>query len=280
MSAQHTFQATLRERERWLAIAVTAAEGAASVIRGRGADAAAIEWQEKSPADFVSEVDTAAEETIREVVARDLPGAVVVGEELSPETPISGTLTLLVDPLDGTTNFLHGYPEYAVSIGVLADGEPAAGVVINVPTHDVFTAVSGGGARCNGHSLRVSSITEPARALVGTGFPFKHPRLLKQYQRQFAAVMGRTAGIRRAGSAALDLTDVAAGRFDAFWELVLSPWDFAAGVLLVREAGGVVTNLDGEPPPFTRSPIVAGNPSMHAWILEILRDVERGTRDS
>ena len=280
MSAQRVLQATLREREVWLAVAVTAAEGAASVIRGRSTDATAIEWLEKSPADFVSEVDTAAEETIREVAARDLPGAIVVGEELSPETPIGGALTLVVDPLDGTTNFLHGYPEYAVSIGVLADGEPAAGVVVNVPTHEVFTAVLGAGARYNGHALRVSNLAEPARALIGTGFPFKDPLLLDQYQRQFAAVMRRTAGIRRAGSAALDLTDVAAGRFDAFWELVLSPWDFVAGMLLVREAGGVVTDLDGNPPRLTRSPIVAGNPTMHAWLLETLRDSGPGTRDS
>ena len=269
-------QARLRERERWLAVAVTAPEGAASVIRGRSADAAALEWLEKSPADFVSEVDTAAESTIREVVARDLPGAVVVGEELSPDTPIGGALTLVVDPLDGTTNFLHGYPEYAVSIGVLADGKPAAGVVVNVPTHEVFTAVAGGGAHSNGHALRVSTVTEPARALVGTGFPFKHPELLARYQRHFAAVMLRTAGIRRAGSAALDLTDVAAGRFDAFCERVPPPWDFAAGMLLVREAGGVVTGVDGAPPPLARGPIVAGNPTMHAWLLATLRDAERG----
>ena len=110
----------------------------------------------------------------------------------------------------------------------------------------------------------------PSHALIGTGFPFKHPELLETYQRQFAGVMRATAGIRRAGAAALDLTDVACGRFDAFWELVLMPWDFAAGLLIVREAGGVVTDGSGGEPPFTASAIVAGNPAMHAWLLDLL----------
>jgi myo-inositol-1(or 4)-monophosphatase len=255
---------------------VTAAEGAAAVIRARAADAARLEWREKSAVDFVSDVDTAAEETIRSIVQRDEPGAVVIGEELSPTALMGQGLTFIVDPLDGTTNFLHGYPEYAVSVAAAVDGALAVGVVVNVPTHELYTAVADGGASRNGEPLRVSTIAEPARALIGTGFPFKHHELLDEYQRQFAAVLRATSGIRRAGSAALDLADVAVGRFDAFWELVLAPWDFAAGVLLVREAGGLATTLDGADVRFTHSPIVAGNPAMHAWLLKTIG----GTRDS
>jgi myo-inositol-1(or 4)-monophosphatase len=216
-------------------------------------------------------VDTAAEETIREIVAREVPGAVVIAEEGSPEQQAGAAVTFVVDPLDGTTNFLHGYPEYAVSVAVLVERAPACGVVLNVAAGELFTAAAGDGARRNGERIHVSTIAEPPRALVGTGFPFKHQELLDAYQRQFAAVLRRTAGIRRAGSAALDLADVACGRFDAFWELVLMPWDFAAGALLVREAGGIITTLDGADPPLAPSAIVAGNPAMYEWLLGLLR---------
>ena len=270
MSAPNEVQWNRGERDGLLGVAITAAEGAAAVIRSRAAEAPGIEWRIKSPADFVSDVDTAAEATIREVIRRDAPGAVVIAEEGSPDTALGDAPTFVVDPLDGTTNFLHGYPAYAVSIAVLAARAPVAAVVVNVTTHEVFTATAGGGAFCDGAPIRVSGLSDPARALVGTGFPFKHPHLLGAYQRQFAAVMRGTSGIRRAGSAALDLTDVARGRFDAFWELILMPWDFAAGALLVREAGGVVTSLDGSEPPLAASPIVAGNPAMHSWLLDTL----------
>ena len=227
--------------------ALSAADAAAAVIRARAADVASLAWTAKRPTDFVSEVDTTAEERIREVVVDRIPGAVVLGEELSPDAETGRGIVVVADPLDGTTNFLHGYPWFAVSIGVLHDGELAAGVVLNAATGERFAAVRGGGATRDGVPIRVSAITEPARALVGTGFPFKDPAPLERYLRQFARVAGETAGIRRAGAAALDLADVACGRFEAFWELMLAPWDVAAGILLVREAGGVVTDLDGRP---------------------------------
>jgi myo-inositol-1(or 4)-monophosphatase len=283
MSAPNEVQWNRGDRDGLLGIAITAAEGAAAVIRSRAAETRAVEWRMKSPADFVSDVDTAAEATIREVILRDAPGAVVIAEEGSPDVALAEAPTFVVDPLDGTTNFLHGYPSYAVSIAVLVARAPLAAVIVNVATHEVFTATAGGGAWCDGASLRVSEIADPARALVGTGFPFKHLHLLDAYQRQFAAVMRHTSGIRRAGSAALDLTDVARGRFDAFWELVLMPWDFAAGALLVREAGGAVTTPEGLDPPLASSAIVAGNRAMHRWMLDILsgtRNGERGTEPS
>ncbi|HSJ31966.1 MAG TPA: inositol monophosphatase family protein [Longimicrobiales bacterium] len=274
MSAPNSVQWSQPERAGVLGIALTAATGAATLIRSRADEASTLEWREKSSTDFVSDVDMAAEETIRAVLARECPDAVIVAEEGSPDAALGAAITFVVDPLDGTTNFLHGYPEYAVSIGVLEHGTPVAGVVINAATGERFTARAGGGAWRNGTPIRVSRITSPAHALIGTGFPFKHLDQLEAYQRQFAAVMRATSGVRRAGAAALDLADVACGRFDGFWELVLMPWDFAAGLLLVREAGGMVTNLDGTDPGFGESAIVAGNPAIHHWLLGAIARAE------
>jgi myo-inositol-1(or 4)-monophosphatase len=177
----------------------------------------------------------------------------------------------VADPLDGTTNFLHGYPWYAVSIAALIDGDPVAGVILNAATGELFSATTGGGARRSGQPISVSTIDEPALAIIGTGFPFKTPHLVDPYVQSLPVVMRDVAGIRRAGSAALDLADVACGRFDGFWELSLAPWDVAAGILLVREAGGVVTDASGAPATVSHTSIVAGNPSMHAWLFERVR---------
>jgi myo-inositol-1(or 4)-monophosphatase len=141
---------------------------------------------------------------------------------------------------------------------------------LNAANGDLFTAAKGSGARKNGQPIRVSEITDPSRALLGTGFPFKHREGIAPYMSVLPRLMEQTAGLRRAGSAALDLSDVAGGRFDAFWEYRLAPWDVAAGILLIREAGGVVTDLEGKPAPIAHGPIVAGNPTMHAWLLKQL----------
>jgi myo-inositol-1(or 4)-monophosphatase len=155
-----------------------------------------------------------------------------------------------------------------VSICAAVDGALTAGVVHNIANGEIFTARRGGGAFKNGARIHVSATTDPTRALIGTGFPFRAVGVLDDYLHQFYAVARATAGIRRAGSAALDLSDVACGRFDAFWEPLLSPWDFAAGALLVREAGGVVTDVSGGPISLGKSSILAGNPQMHAWLRE------------
>ena len=270
MNRPNASQASLRERRALLAAAVRAAQGAAALIRERARDVSTIDWRAKSHADFVSDVDTAAEEIIRGVLAEDAPGAVVIGEEFSPDARAPAGLAFIVDPLDGTTNFLHGYPWYSVSIAALMDGALAAGVVLNVPTGAVNTAIAGGGAWTNDMPIRVSTITEPARALIGTGFPFKNPEMLPRYVRHFADVTRATSGIRRAGSAALDLADVALGHFEAFWELNLMPWDFAAGLLLVREAGGIATTTEGGEIPWTESSVLAGSVAMHEWLLRVL----------
>ena len=271
-------EATDEEFARWLlADMLAAAHDAAGLIRERGREASSLVWQAKSPTDFVSEVDTGAEAIVRSHLDRQRVGPLdvtcrVVGEELSPEAAVGGEgVVFVVDPLDGTTNFLHGYPWYAVSIGALVDGTLAAGVVLNVATGELFTATRGGGARRNGTPIAVSANADPQRALVGTGFPFKHLDRLEQYQRQFAAIAGRTAGMRRAGAAALDLCDVACGRFDGFWELSLMPWDVAAGLLIIREAGGVVTDLEGTDCDVRTGPVVAGSAALHPWLLATLQ---------
>jgi myo-inositol-1(or 4)-monophosphatase len=255
-----------------LAVAVDAAQGAAEVIRRSAPELGKLEWIEKAAADFVTEIDRGAESAIISSINAEFPGAVILGEELSPDADLSsGLLTFIVDPLDGTTNFLHGFPHYAVSIGIAYENELVGAVVLNVPRGDIFTASLGNGTRCNGEIVKVSSIDSTSRALIGTGFPFKNPDLLERYSRQFVAVSRETAGIRRAGSAALDLADVACGRFDAFWELVLAPWDVAAGILLVREAGGIVTDLDGSEAKPSHGAYVAGNPHIHPWLLETVQ---------
>ena len=241
----------------------------------RGATRPAIHtWTEKAQHDFVTEVDRAAEGLIAETLTLEMPESVIVGEELSPTRPARGELVWIVDPLDGTTNFLHGYPQYAVSIGCVLDGKLCAGAIHDVCRRRTYTATRGGGAYEEGSRLSVSPVTEPRHALIGTGFPFKALNLLQMYLSQFAAVIGAASGIRRAGAAALDLADVAAGRLDAFWELNLSPWDIAAGTLLIREAGGIVTGPDGAADVLAsghNGSIVAGNAAMHRWLLELLR---------
>lgn len=249
-----------------------AAIAAATFIRARALDRASIEWRSKSATDFVTDVDTGAERIIRAALQAAYPNALILGEELSPDSSTSADVAFIVDPLDGTTNFLHGYPEFAVSIAAAVRGQLVAAVIIDVPAGDRFTATLGAGAFRNDAPIAVSTIDDPSRALIGTGFPFKKVEPLALYLRHFAAVAQKTAGMRRAGSAALDLVSVACGHFDAFWELSLAPWDFAAGVLLVREAGGVVTTVSGGEVPLAHSSLLAGNPDMHRWLARTLAD--------
>ncbi len=252
-----------------LHLARTAADRAATYLRAVERPADPSRWGHKGSRDFVTEVDRTAERLISDVLLAAEPGSRVVGEELSPEVVREG-LVWLVDPLDGTTNFLHDFPSYAVSIAAAVDGELQAGVVVQVPRQEIYAASLRGGARQGDRRLAVSGIADPAFALIGTGFPFTDTSRLAEYQAQFGRVAARASGIRRPGSAALDLADVAAGRFDAFWEQRLSAWDIAAGILLIREAGGVVTDLTGRHVGVEHSAVCAGNPAMHAWLLEVL----------
>jgi myo-inositol-1(or 4)-monophosphatase len=256
-------------------LAVRAAEAAAAVIREAAPRWRDIVWQHKAAFDFVSEVDIGAERAAMAVFRAALPEVRFLAEEtatgLSDAERDQG-ITVVLDPLDGTTNFLHGVPEYAVSVGVLVDGVPTSGVVLNVPRAQCYTATVGGGAWLGPQRLQVSGTTDVSRALIGTGFPFKDPADIPRYHAEMTAVMTATSGLRRPGAASIDLAWVAAGHFDGFWEPVLSPWDVAAGILLIHEAGGVCTDYEGQPSTASHAPIVAGNPTVQAWLRGALAE--------
>ncbi|HET9293618.1 MAG TPA: inositol monophosphatase family protein, partial [Gemmatimonadales bacterium] len=241
-----------------LLLAETAARRAGRFLAGVERPSDPRQWTSKGHHDFVTDVDREAERLIGEVLLASDDGARMVGEELSPDGGLDG-LVWLVDPLDGTTNFLHGYPAWSVSIAAARDGVLEAGLVFDVPRDRLYRASRDGGAWEGTRRLEVSSIAEPEHALIGTGFPFKHLDRLETYQRQFATVMRSTSGVRRAGSAALDLAYVACGRFDGFWELSLHPWDVAAGLLMIEEAGGTFSDFDGGSVPPDASRVVASN---------------------
>ena len=260
---------TAKERLAWLRVAGGAAALATGFIAEASKSRDTIVWEEKSATDFVTRVDLGAEELIRHHFKQEAPEIRVVGEEMGGGGTEDG-LVAIVDPLDGTTNFLHGYPAYAVSICVALDGVPQAAAIYDVARGGIYTATLGGGAFLDDTPIHVSAITTPARALIGTGFPFKDQSFAAQYLAQFATLTPQVAGLRRAGAAALDLCDVARGRFEGFWELLLAPWDLAAGVLIIREAGGKATDLAGNDAPLRAGPIVASNGVMHDWLLSQL----------
>ena len=259
-----------------LAHMTAAARVAAAFLAEMARDHARLAWQEKSDTDFVSEADLGAEARLRERLldAGPTPGVpahvavTMLAEEGSPEGQSTRGLVYVVDPLDGTTNFLHGFPWYAVSVAALLEGETVAGVVLNAATGELFEATRGGGATRNGEPIRVSTITEPQRALLATGFPFKDAEHIGPYLAALPALMAGTSGIRRPGAAALDLCDVACGRFEAFFELRLAPWDIAAGLLICREAGAVCTDMFGRDAEVRHTSLLVGNPAMHAWVRE------------
>jgi myo-inositol-1(or 4)-monophosphatase len=264
----------------WAATAWAAAAAAAEVhCRALGGAAGAgAAWESKGHHDWVTEVDRAAEAAAVEAIRARFPDHAVVAEESDwggPD-PAAAPAVWYVDPLDGTTNFLHGYPVYAASVAVADAGGLRAAAVVNPNRDESFVAVRDRGAYLNGRRIRVSGIAELGRALLGTGFPFKALDTMDAYIAQFRALLPRTSGIRRTGSAALDLCDVACGRLDGFWELRLAAWDVAAGTLLVREAGGVVTDLEGAPDVLKVTGIVAGNPAIHRALLDVLRAATRG----
>lgn len=222
----------------------------------------------KAPGDWVSDTDTASERAVRAVLGRASPQIPVFGEEEGGERAALGWI---VDPLDGTSNFLHRFPIVGVSIALVADGRPVVGVVHAPLLDTTFTAVAGGGAYCDGQRISVSG-REPGSAICATGFPFRHAELRPRYLPVLHRAIECFEDLRRAGAASLDLAWTAAGVFDGYFELALSPWDVAAGALLVREAGGVVTDWTGDDRRWLDSGnIVVGNPVVHSQILEIVR---------
>jgi myo-inositol-1(or 4)-monophosphatase len=217
-------------------------------------------------------VDKAAEQAIIEVLRRAYPEHAILAEEsgASGAKPGESEYTWIIDPLDGTTNFIHGFPQYAVSVGVQHKGILTHGVVYDPVKNELFTASRGRGAYMNERRIRVSRRTQLSDALIGTGFPFRDLQGLDEYLAMFRELSFRTAGIRRAGAASLDLAYVAAARLDGFWEIGLAPWDMAAGALLIQEAGGLVGDLRGEPGWLDSGRIAGGNPKIFVQLLQAL----------
>src|SRR5215213_10010283 len=232
----------------------------------------------KGPSDFVSQADLRAEQILREELTKARPGYAFLMEESGASGSDNWAWRWVVDPLDGTTNFLHGMPHWAISIGLerrLPDGstELAAGLIYAPAVDEMFWAEKGAGAFVNEKRLRVSARREMNEAVFATGIPFRAVSAIRRYafSRTLAALMPQVAGIRRFGAAALDLAWVAAGRFDGYWELGIKPWDITAGLLLVREAGGYATDV-GEGDPRETSNVVAGTPHLHAKLRTIVTE--------
>jgi myo-inositol-1(or 4)-monophosphatase len=258
-----------------LNVMITAARKAGrSLIRDFG-EVEQLQVSIKGPANFVSVADHKAEDIIFKELNKARPGYGFLMEERGHVDGVDKTHRWLVDPLDGTTNFLHSNPMFAVSIGLEREGQLVAGVIYNPASDQLFTAEKGKGAFMNDRRLRVAGRKTLADALVTTGIPHRgrdgHPRFLKEME----VMMREVAGIRRTGSAALDLAFVAAGRFDAYWERNLKPWDLAAGIVIVREAGGFVTDLDGSEKMLESGDVVAANSNIHKALLPLIGDKPR-----
>jgi len=229
----------------------------------------------KGPADFVSTADERTERILIEELSRARPGYGFFAEESGRREGTDKSHRFIIDPIDGTTNFLHGVPVFAISIALEREGQLVSGVVYNPVTDEMYVAERGSGAYLNDRRLRVAARKSLAESLIATGIPFMGRGDQAHHDRSLAevrAVIARTTGIRRFGSAALDLACVAAGRFDGFWERGLNPWDIAAGVLLVREAGGIITDVGGNPFSLEKGEILAANEALHPQILKLLKD--------
>jgi len=251
-----------------LTTAVKAARRAGNLIHRAAENLDHLTVTKKSHADYVSEVDRAAEQTIIETLLGAYPNHAILAEESG--TQGDSEFVWIIDPLDGTTNFLHGFPQYAVSIALQHKGVLSQAVIYDPTRNDLFTASRGRGAFLNERRIRVSKRKTLADCLIGTGFPYTRFEHMDAYMAILRDMMPRTAGVRRPGSAALDLAYTAAGRYDGFFETALKPWDIAAGCLLIQEAGGMVGDLQGTDTYLQSGHICAGNPDIYPQLLEVI----------
>ncbi|HIU73751.1 MAG TPA: inositol monophosphatase [Candidatus Aphodousia faecipullorum] len=254
-----------------LNIALKAARAACTIMNRASDNLSSLEVHKKAHHDYVSEVDMACERTIIDILREAYPTHQILAEETGVTGPEKSAFQWIIDPLDGTTNFLHGFPQYAVSIALKRENEVIEAVVADPVANEVFTATRGVGAFVNGRRLRVSKRSQMAEALVGTGFPFRRTDDYDAFLKVFKEVAQSTSGLRRAGAASLDLAYVAAGRLDAFWEANLKSWDMAAGSLLVLEAGGLVTDFKGESDYLEKGQIIAGTPKIFGQLLPMVQ---------
>jgi len=259
-----------------LNIAVKAARAAGAIINRAALDLDLLKISSKGPNDFVSEVDHAAEQAIIDILLQAYPGHGILAEESGRAHGAKNSeFVWIIDPLDGTTNFLHGFPVYAVSIALAHRGQVQQGVVYDPTRNDLFYASRGRGAFLNDRRLRVSKRTRMNEALIGTGFPFRKGDNFKRYVKMFEEVMQNCAGLRRPGAAALDLCYVAAGYYDGFFETGLNPWDIAAGSLMITEAGGLIGNFTGEADYLHQREVVAGTPKVYGQMVQMLAPYSR-----
>lgn len=253
-----------------LNIAVNAARSAGNIIIRAIDKLDSIKVQNKARHDYVTEIDQIAEQEIISIIHKAYPEHAICGEE-------SGSIgqsefVWIIDPLDGTTNFIHGFPHFAVSIAVEHKGAIEHGVIYDPLKQDLFTATKGCGARRNEHRMRVSQHSKLEEALLGTGFPYTNPAQLTDYLKTFSSIFPLTAGIRRSGSAALDLAYTAAGILDGFWEANLAKWDIAAGSLMIQETGGLISDFYGEDNYLTSGNVIAGTPKVFKALLKTIHN--------
>jgi len=250
--------------------AVKAARRAGSIINRASLDLGQIKIGIKQQNDFVTEVDKAAEAAIIDTLLEVYPSHAILAEE-SGKSEQQSEYQWIIDPLDGTTNFIHGFPQYAVSIALAHKGVLAHAVVYDPNRNELFTASKGGGAFLNDKRIRVSKCAKLDEALLGTGFPYRMFEHVDTYLAIFKEMTRRCAGVRRPGAASLDLSWVACGRIDGFWEFGLAPWDMAAGALLIQEAGGLVSDLSGEGGYLASGNIIGGTPKVFSQLLQAIQ---------
>jgi myo-inositol-1(or 4)-monophosphatase len=254
-----------------LNVAIKAARAAGAIINRAALDIESVRVSQKQVNDFVTEIDHASEQAVIETLLTAYPDHAILAEESGQQHGRQGSDHVwIIDPLDGTTNFIHGFPVYCVSIALQVKGRIEQAVIYDPTRNDLFTATKGRGAYLNERRIRVSKRSDLRQCLVATGFPFRPGDNFNLYLRMMADVMTRTAGLRRPGAAALDLAYVAAGFTDGFFETGLSPWDVAAGSLLVTEAGGLIGNFTGESNFIEQRECVAGNPRVYGQLVGIL----------
>jgi len=253
-----------------LNVAVMAARRAGAVLIRNLPKLEKLKIEQKGHNDYVSDADRAAERAVIEIIQKHYPEHAILAEESGAQGDASSNTLWIIDPLDGTTNYLHGFPVFAVSIGVQIDGRMEHAVVYDPLRQELFTATRGVGAQLDEHKIRVSGQLQLERALVGTGFPFRQAdSQIEPYLGMLGKVVKNTSGVRRPGAAALDLAYVAAGRLDAFWETGLAPWDLAAGSLIIREAGGIISGLDGSENFLESGHVLCGTPRIYKDLAKL-----------
>ena len=258
-----------------LNVAVKAARRAGAIINRATDDLDKLTIERKGHNDFVSDVDRAAENTIIATIRESYPQHSILAEEsgvsVGSTASVESEYQWIIDPLDGTTNFLHGFPQFCVSIALSVKGVVSHACIFDPTRNDLFTASRGGGAFLNERRIRVSKVINLKDGLIGTGFPYKEFEKFDKYLGMFKEITQKSAGVRRPGAAALDLAYVACGRFDGFWEMGLSPWDVAAGGLLILEAGGLITDFNGDGDYLHAGTVVAGTPKLFPQLLQIVQ---------